>query len=76
MRKSRGIAFTAWLVDPKMDMRDLIKHIPLSVWAQGYIDNLTTTETEKRYNEEQQGKRNGKRKHVMSVIRSRQGRNT
>ena len=57
-RKSQGVPFTAWLVDPKMDMRDLVKHIPLSVWAQGYIDNLTMKETESRYNEERHGNSN------------------
>ncbi len=57
-RKSKGVPFTAWLIDPKMDMRDLVKYIPLSVWAQGYIDNLTMEETEKRYHEKGHGNTN------------------
>jgi len=37
---------------------DLVKYIPLSVWAQGYIDNLTMEETEKRYHEKGHGNTN------------------
>lgn len=57
-RKSKGVPFTAWLVDPQMRMRDLVKYIPLTVWAQGYLDNLTMEETEERYHEKGHGNTN------------------
>lgn len=58
MRKSQGIPFSIWLSTDTMDSRDLIKYIPLVVWSEGYLDNLTLKETERRYNEKGHGNTN------------------
>lgn len=60
-RKSRGVSFAAWLVDPNRDMRDLVKSVPLTVWSEGYLDNLTMKETEDRYHEKRHGNINSNR---------------
>lgn len=57
-RKSKGVPFSSWLALPDMDMRDLVKYIPLAVWSQGYLDNLTVGETEERYHEKGHGNSN------------------